>query len=360
MTMGKDDVPVILQLPLGKRKERSPQELSVLTCKARDAKQIAVEDALLPHDDISSPSEGKEAGEDTSPYVCWLELIEGHEHPVDLDEMSHACVNSIFPIIYCTNNKNIMDDANWAPCILWKVRKEQYEVLDMQEQSKIDEDLDWGGDDGLSASLSMYYKYSTNTYVNLFRIELENYMNDNIAHNISPRHFNLHKQATANVQRKAHKVAAQAAKKSPGLVFKIGDVVLVPLDDVDCTKVDGANLAGVIVLINKDKSTCCVAVMQGVLHRAYAYHCLKPVPAASKNLDVMDLQDAYENWRSLPKLTEREAARYISSVKGQGVIHCNCRGSCTTNSCSCRNAGRLCSSRCHRNSKQCKISHDTE
>jgi hypothetical protein len=185
-------------------------------------------------------------------------------------------------------------------------------------------------------------------------------MNDEIAHNVSPWSLNLCKQATANVQKKAHKVAAKAVKKSPGLVFKNGDVVLVPLDDVDCTKVDGANLAGVVVLINKAKSTCQVAVKQGVLHRAYVYHCLKPVPEASNNLDVMDLRDAYENWRSLPRITEREAARYISLVGGQGIIHCNCRGSCTTNSCSCRIAGRLCSSHCHRNSKHCKNTHDTK
>jgi len=45
-------------------------------------------------------------------------------------------------------------------------------------------------------------------------------------------------------------------KKSPTLVFKLGDVVLVPLDDVDCTKVDGANLLGVVVTINKLNATC--------------------------------------------------------------------------------------------------------
>ncbi len=37
---------------------------------------------------------------------------------------------------------------------------------------------------------------------------------------------------------------------------------MIPLDDVDRTKNDGANLAGVVVLINKDKSTCQVAVTQ--------------------------------------------------------------------------------------------------
>jgi hypothetical protein len=100
-----------------------------------------------------------------------------------------------------------------------------------------------------------------------------------------------------NVQKKANSITAKVLKKSPSQVFKCRDVVLIPLDNVDCTKVDGANLAGVIVLINKDKSKCRVAVKQGLLHHAYVYHVLKPVPEASNNLDAMDLWDAYDNWR---------------------------------------------------------------
>jgi hypothetical protein len=45
-----------------------------------------------------------------------------------------------------------------------------------------------------------------------------------------------------------------------------------------------------------------------ILHHASMYPALKPVPKASNNLDVMDLQDAFENWRSLSKIMEKEAA----------------------------------------------------
>ena len=38
----------------------------------------------------------------------------------------------------------------------------------------------------------------------------------------------------------------------PNLAFKLMDVVLVPLDNVDSTKVDGAGLAGVVVSIDKE------------------------------------------------------------------------------------------------------------
>jgi hypothetical protein len=195
--------------------------------------------------------------------------------------------------------------------------------------------------------------------VNLVHIELKGTMNDIETHYVSPKCHLLCKNATVNVQKKAKSITAKVLKKSPSQVFKLdGDVVLISLENVDCTKVDGANFAGVVVSINKDKSTCQVAVKQGLLHRAYVYHVLEPVPEASNNLDAMDLQDAYDNWRSLPKVTEREAAHFISSVGGQGVIHCHCRGSCTTNSCSCKKAGKLSSSRCHRNSQCCKNTHD--
>jgi hypothetical protein len=350
---------------LGKRKGRSPHDASQLSRKIRDAKRMAMSTAVVQKQneevlpiDLTSPSGGKSAGDYTQPYIRWLELIDEHDNLVELEEMLHARVSSVFPIIYCTNNKDIFDDSNWAPCILRKVRKEGYEVLDWHEMDKVDKDLDWGGADDLLALWSMYYKYSTMKFVNLFHIELQGTMNDIETHDVSPKHHPLCTNATMNVQKKANSITAKVLKKSPSNVFKLGDAVLIPLEDVDCTKVGSANLAGVVVLINKDKSTCWVAMKQGLLHLANMYHVLKPVPEASNNLNAMDLHDAYDNWRSLPKVTEREAAHFILSVGGQGVIHCNCRGSCTTNSCSCKKVSRLCSSRCHRNSQCCKNTHD--
>ncbi len=105
-------------------------------------------------------------------------------------------------------------------------------------------------------------------FVNLVCIELEGTMNSIETHGVSPRHHLLCKNATINVQKKANSITVKVLKKSPSQVFKVGDVVLTALDDVDRNKVDGANLAGVVVLIYKYKSTCRVAVKQGLLHRA--------------------------------------------------------------------------------------------
>ena len=171
---------------------------------------------------------------------------------------------------------------------------------------------------------------------------------------VSPVRKSLRHNATVNLQNRADKVRERALSKSPTASFKAGDVCLVRLDDVDRTKVDGGNLVGVIVEINSDKSVAKVATKYGLLSRSYAYHKLQPVNEKANNRITNDLQDAYENWRSIPKITEREAAQFISSVGGQGVIKCNCKGNCLANNCACKKAGRMCSSRCHRNSKCCK------
>ena len=64
----------------------------------------------------------------------------------------------------------------------------------------------------------------------------------------------------------------------------------------------------------------------GLLQRAYVYHAVKVVAETSNNIDLHDLREAFENYRSLPKITEREAAHFVSSVGGQGIISCACRG----------------------------------
>ena len=73
----------------------------------------------------------------------------------------------------------------------------------------------------------------------MFCIELENNtLNDKAVHNISYRCLSLCKQAKENVQMEAAVVSAKAVKKLPGLVFKISEIELDPLDNVDYTKVD--------------------------------------------------------------------------------------------------------------------------
>ena len=367
-------------------RKRPPEELfdtsmmdTTRQAKMRDARELiiakrdALKEAVLSNHEenpISPPTTPNDSeqgrsktAEGTHVSNRWLELFEErdeHDRPVSLPEIQNSNLRMMFPIIYCINNKDITVDENWAPCILIKVRKDQYEVLDVNGDIKVDEDIEWEGDNGLSCTWSMYHKYPSTTFVDSYRTRLEIVAEETEAQAVSPRRHNLRNKAGENMTKTANSIRSKLLTKSPQMLIKRGDVVLVPLDDVDRTKVDGGNLCGVVVSVNKLNSTCRVAVAQGLLHRAYVYHALKLVPEASNNIDLNNLRDAYDNYRSLPKLTEREAARYVSSVGGQGMVSCNCRGDCTTNSCSCKKANRLCSSRCHRNNNKCKNKHDND
>jgi hypothetical protein len=353
-------------------RKRHPEEINKEIRGLKRAMTKALEDAVLsnstdshttppaPTDHIVGQSKSSEG---TIISNRWLELYEerdGPDQPVTLPEIQKAKLRAMFPIVYNTNNKDITDDDNWAPCILIKVRKEQYEVLDINGDLKVDEDIEWEGDDGLSSTWSMYHKYPSTKFVDSYRTRLEIAAEETEYHAVSPRRKNLRDKAAANLTKKGETIRNKLLTNSPQLLIKTGDVVMVPLDDVDRTKVDGGSLCGVVVSINKLNSSCRVAVAHGLLHRAYVYHKLKVLPKASNDIDLNNLRDAYNNYRSLPKLTEREAARYVSSVGGQGIIHCNCRTDCTKNSCSCKKANRLCSSRCHRNNNKCKNKHDDD
>jgi hypothetical protein len=239
--------------------------------------------------------------------VIWMQLIAERDPqiPVDLSELKSARIRSVFPIVCCINNKDINDAANWEPCILVKVRTETWEVLNVHQTDKVEDDLDLEGDDGLNNTWGLYYKNVSHgdEYVTSFVSNTEMRQFDTEEHDVSPKRKSLCEKATENVQKKAELVTKKALKKSPTSSLKLGDVVLVPLSDVDCTKVDGKTVAGVIVTINKDKSTCKVAVKEGLLHRAYAFHALRVVPIASNNRTVMDLEDAYLHWKGLPKIS---------------------------------------------------------
>ncbi len=239
-----------------------------------------------------------------------------------------------------------------------KVCKESYEVLNIHKTDKVEDDLDWEGGDGLHNNWMLYYKYPKMNFMASFVADAEHTQLCEEIHDTSPRHHSICSKATKNVKTRAERVKTKAIKSSPSLSFKLGNVVLDPLDDVDQTKVDGPSLIGVAVSINKDTSTCQVVVKSWLLHRAYVFHALGAVPKTSNDRVTNDLEVAFNDWKGLPKTTEQEAACFISSVGGQRMMKCNCKGYCTSNSCACRKAGRIHSSCCHRNSKCCKNHND--
>ena len=94
---------------------------------------------------------------------------------------------------------------------------------------------------------------------------------------------------------------------------------------------------------------------KGQLKNLYARSYINPVPNATPNL--MGLQEVYESWQGLPKISERETARSTYIVGGQGMIRCDCTTKCTTKRCKCKKANRVCSSRYHKGNQKC-CNHD--
>jgi hypothetical protein len=119
--------------------------IDVITKPALEMKAVLPENSLN-----ASPSPGKgqcvlkSTGNDP-PYNHWLDLINECNGPVEISEVSRARVNKVFPIVYCTNTKNIDDEDNWAPCILSKIQKDQYQVLDTNEDLKLEKSSSLGG-----------------------------------------------------------------------------------------------------------------------------------------------------------------------------------------------------------------------
>jgi hypothetical protein len=180
-------------------------------------------------------------------YNRWLELYDKRDQPVNLDVLKRARLNTAFPIIYCINKKDITNDINFAPVIIRKVRKEQYKMMNIDDDFQLLEDVEWGGDDGLLNTWSMYYKYPSDAFVDSYRLQLEIATENTDALDFSPKRLALRNRAAGNMAKRAEAVKSKILKNSPELVIKMGDVVLVPLDDVDRTKVDGGNLCGVVV-----------------------------------------------------------------------------------------------------------------
>ncbi len=150
-------------------------------------------------------------------------------------------------------------------------------------------------------------------------------------------------------------------KKGVGKVFKVGEVLLVPLADVSKAKVDAQNVTGVIVQIDTNRMLAQVVVKSGLLKQWYKYHKLTCVVGKGNNIKLLGLQEAYLGCWLMKVISEWEVSRNESLVSGQdkGDVTCNCKLACNSNRCSCFRAGRICTSACHCNNSKCK-DHDRD
>ena len=152
----------------------------------------------------------------TNVHNNWLELYSQRDEPVTLTEIIRGRPGGLgqrYPIIRCFNTKDMTDDANFEPCILVKVRNDQFEVMDVNDDTKLEDDLDWKGDHGLEPNWNMYYKYPSEEFVQSYRRDLELVEDTQDAVNESPRREGLRKKAAENMAKKGASVKKKILEK---------------------------------------------------------------------------------------------------------------------------------------------------
>ena len=128
------------------------------------------------------------------------------------------------------------------------------------------------------------------------------------------------------------------------------------VDNVDRAKVDPTNATLVVVETveqgEKQKETvyrlaCAAGVVQVLYGRSY----INPLPNMTPEL--VGLANALQNWQGMPQISLRGAMAVQSTVGGQGMLRCSCKGKCDNLKCACKKAGRRCNSRCHKGNAVC-------
>jgi hypothetical protein len=160
------------------------------------------------------------------------------------------------PIAWCKNTKDISRNESFFPAYITRISKHQYEVTDGDDVEMFA--LEWDGDEGVRNLVECtYIQFPAKKYVDYFRsiaptAAVYSALSKADTHEVSPNRGVLRKRAADLLEKKAKKMREDAIEKMGGVgkVFFIGEVVQVPVADVDMAKVDNSNLTGVLVEIN--------------------------------------------------------------------------------------------------------------
>ena len=146
-----------------------------------------------------------------------------------------------------------------------------------------------------------------------------------------------------------------AKRKRGGQDPAAGDVVMIPVSNVDRCKLDQRGVPALVVEVTHGNMLRC-ATKDGILER-----CLdRSHVQFDSNLTPTDvgLSGVLERWQGgdiTARLSVRTASTNNSKFGGQGMLKCGCvKGNCRTSACRCFRAGRECNSRCHPKSANCQ------
>jgi hypothetical protein len=95
---------------------------------------------------------------------------------------------------------------------LKKVCKESYEVLNIDKTDKVEDNLEWGRDDGLKNNWTLYYKYPVQNFVASITDDAEHTQLCEEVQDTIPRCYSICSRATENLKTKANRVKTKALK----------------------------------------------------------------------------------------------------------------------------------------------------
>jgi hypothetical protein len=145
---------------------------------------------------------------------------------VDRSYLQNMKLRQHVPVAYCINEKNIANVASFVPVFLVKIGKNLWEVMD-EHNEKMDKQIDWDGNDGLNNLRDLYIKHPDKMFCEYFKsinVEVGKKAKESVE--VSPRHAELRRKVSANLEKAANSVI-KCTKKQVGddPVCEIGEVI---------------------------------------------------------------------------------------------------------------------------------------
>jgi hypothetical protein len=258
---------------------------------------------------------------------CSEEIFRWHESvnnlpnnvQIDLAFLRELKLRESIPVAWCVQNHDVNCLELFVPAFLTRISAYLWEITDKDSLEMAQ--LDWDSDKGVESLMGIYVQHPLQNFIDYFQTRpstaaLSSTMSQD-HQEVSPHCAGLREHAARKLELHAKSMKVVAMKKGVGKVFEVGEVVLVPLANVNKAKVDARNLTGVIVKIGTNRMLARVVVKSGLLNQWYSYHKLTHVMGKGNNIELLGLQEAYLGWGLMKVISELEASRNESLVGGQ-------------------------------------------
>ncbi len=255
---------------------------------------------------------------------CWQESVNNlpNDVQIDLAYLRELKLRESVPVAWCVQNHDIHCLELFVPAFLTRISAHLWEIADKDDLEMAQ--LDWDGNKGVEILMGIYVQHPLQNFIDYFQTcpstaALSSTMSQD-QHKVSPHRAGLRKRAAGKLESCAKSMKKVAMKKSVGKVIEVGEVVLVPLANVDKAKVDAQNLTGVIVKLDTNRMLARVVVKSGLLKQWYSCHKLTRAMGKGNNIELLGLQEAYLGWGLMKVIYEWEVSRNGSLVGGQGHL----------------------------------------